>query len=132
MKIIVDKIFAPPGHSISRGELKAILSVVPASWKDGLKEARLVNGSRASLAWLVGGRLVINSRGRKKGDVVIEILMQLAKNFLGWRRGLDRLTHADRVKLEAMAGPYLPEALEAMEKNVGVSSGVVEMKFRPW
>src|ERR1041384_3691554 len=106
MRIVVDKILSPPGHSISRGDLRAILSVVPDSWKDGIEEVRLANGGGCGVFLLVN-KLEIRSRGRPKRETVYEIIVNLAKNSAGQVYSPWRTTRSDRAKFEAMAQQFI-------------------------
>ena len=116
MRIIVDKVDSGRRHSVSKQDIRAIFASVPTDWREGVKEVRLANGFRARLpVWLVGGEMTILSRGVAKQVVVEEILIQLAKNALGLRRGLGQLTNADRVKLTAMIQPYLRSVWQNIE-----------------
>jgi hypothetical protein len=129
VKITVDKIDDGWAHSISKQDVRAIFASVPEEWRKGVAHVRLANGLGSPLrAWLAGGEMTIHSRGLSKRVVVAEILIQLAKNALEMRRGLGRLTKADRVKLTAMIQPVLP----AVWNEIGRSkppSRIVEMKL---
>jgi hypothetical protein len=129
MKIVVDKIDDGWRHSLSKQDVRAIFVSVPQEWREGVNEVRLSNGLGSPMrAWLVGGEMTINSRGRSKQVVVEEILIQLAKNALGMRRDLGRLTKADRVKLTAMIQPILAAVWNEIGKR-NPSSSIVEIKL---
>jgi hypothetical protein len=86
MRIIVDKVDAPPPHALNRRDVKALLSVLPKDWDFPLPIVHL----RATLAphfdanhpvrydYLAGPKLSICSRGLSLQTVYRHVLRELA------------------------------------------------------
>ena len=133
VRIMVEKVQSGPPHALSQNDVKTILSTVPAEWISDLKIVRLRNSSTWQRVYVREGELVICSRGLPKGWIIRQVLIRLAVSFLGWKRPFERLTRAERAKLDPVIAPFLAELLEALDppaKEQSISlAGFTEIKF---
>ena len=120
MKIIVDKLDAPPPHALNREEVRNLFDIVPREWRTRYNAVHLKATFRDNTHYYQivsahGSQLNICSRGMPVREVYRHLLRALAVRELNHYSYLVRhLSRLEMAELDSLIAPYL-QRLERKE-----------------
>ena len=109
VKIIVDKIDAPPGHALSKRDVQEIIARLPLNWRAILRCVHISASRSATAPVLYDGsemKLTVAGRGRTWDDTLHRFLVELAAHALGFKhRTFLHLQSRYAAEVEGAVGP---------------------------